>query len=581
MLVLPPTPFLVAGEPTGIHERTVVAGIGPASTGRRGGEIRLRMEWPVSFNPLVHSSHDISRLVHAGLVEIDPISHQFELAVAKTIALDKERKQLTVSLRKGLRFSDGTPVTAKDVLFTFNDLILNEKNDLEPRTWIVVGRGRYVINRLERMDENTVRFYLNVPMPSAFMSWLSEMPILPSHKLAQIPPENSRQFWDLREKPENIVGLGPFAFKSISPDRIVLTRNTYYWKQDRTGMQLPYVERVVLDKDIRFRFNSTKRLEIEPMDDIIQWPQSFGPDIASAWRQFADFQGYTLKIGGPSAFTTVLVFNQDVPQESLRNLFRDVRFRRAVAHAIKKDELVASFPFGGVPRTSTVNFHSPAQKDNLLPRYPYDPGLSKQMLASIGFAERPNDGLLYREDGTTIRFSLLIDSGNSVQRAFGRLLVHYLRSVGMDVTLEESPFDTLFARVYQTDVPKFEAALQTYRDDQLFPALHLSVVFFHLDEPTHVYRRSDAKIPINELPLAQQRLLRLAELYREVSNDDRWLTIQTDMQRVAAEDLSVIPLAAGNHAYLSRRGLENASNIEGWSPSLFIQLTHMWWREGE
>lgn len=115
---------------------------------------------------------------------------------------------------------------------------------------------------------------------------------------------------------------------------------------------------------------------------------------------------------------------------------------------------------------------------------------------------------------------------------------------------------------------------------RLYPALHLSVVFFHLEEPTHLYRRSDASVPASDLPEAQRQLLALSGSYRVESDPDRWLAIQIEMQRVAGEDLSVMPLIAGNYVYLVKEGLENATGVEGWSPSLFTRIPVMWWVGG-
>lgn len=543
---------------------------------RRGGTIQTQMEWPVSLNPLVHANHDLSSLLHAGLVEVNANTRRIEPAVAASMESSRDGRVLTFTLRPGVRFSDGTLLTAEDVAFTFNELVLNPRNDLEPRTWMDAGRGRYVLDRVEVAGANVVRFHLNVPLPLAFTSWLTAIPILPKHKLAGIDPRDHRRMWRMAEPPANIVGLGPFSLREIERDRITLTRNLFYWKRDEAGTQLPYADEVILHRAPRFTLEGS-RLRVHPALDLLEWPGNFGPAIVQAWSEFARSERYRLRIGGPVASTVVFALNQDVGPAAARGLFRDVRFRRALAHAVNRDRLVGVFPFGGRAKWSTVNFHSPAYQEDRLPQYTFDPLKAREVLTSIGIVDRDGDGAVDFPDGTTVQFSLLVDSGNTIERTIADLLREDFANVGIRVTVIRLPYEEMHRRVFESPKPTFDAVVLSFRDAQLYPALHLSVVFFHLDEPTHIYRRSDGAVPPSELPEAQRVLLALAGSYRLESNPERWLAIQIEMQRVAGEDLSVMPLVAGNYVYLVKDGLENTLGIEGWSTSLFARIASMWW----
>ncbi|MGH2404853.1 MAG: hypothetical protein ACRDGN_10370 [bacterium] len=97
------------------------------------------------------------------------------------------------------------------------------------------------------------------------------------------------------------------------------------------------------------------------------------------------------------------------------------------------------------------------------------------------------------------QISLLVDSANTVERSIAGFLREDFGAIGIRVLVEQVPFSELHFRVFESPEPKFDAKLLTFRDAQLYPALHLSVVFLHLEEPTHFYRRSDASVPASEL----------------------------------------------------------------------------------
>lgn len=299
----------------------------------------------MSLNPLVHANHDLTSLLHAGLMEVNTTTHRIEPGIATSMEQSPDGRILTFTLTPGIRFSDGTLMTAEDVAFTFNQLVLNPNNNLEPRIWMAIGRERYVLDRVEATSANIVRFHLNIPLPMAFTSWLTAIPILPRHKLAQIDPKNHRRMWSMSEPPANVVGLGPYALHDVGRDRITLTRNLFYWRRDQAGTRLPYIDEVVLYRSLRFTL-AEGRLRVQPPSDILEWPGSFGPALAKAWVEFARSEGYRLRTNGPAASTITFALNQDARSPGLRTLFRDVRFRRALAYAVNRDRLTRVFPFG-------------------------------------------------------------------------------------------------------------------------------------------------------------------------------------------------------------------------------------------
>ena len=145
-------------------------------------------------------------------------------------------------LRRGLRFSDGRPLDADDVVFTFR-CYLDERNASPQRDLLVIG-GKPV--GVRKLDAYRVAFDLAQPYAAAERIFDS-LAILPRHLLEKAQEEGRlAAAWGLATPPAEMAGLGPFRLKSYVPgERIVLERNPHYWKVDAAGQALPYLDELV------------------------------------------------------------------------------------------------------------------------------------------------------------------------------------------------------------------------------------------------------------------------------------------------------------------------------------------------
>src|SRR6185369_2297116 len=213
--------------------------------GRYGGHlvVSLRSE-PKTLNPVTSldgSSREVIAQMTGDLIHINRFTEDTEPALAKTWQVSPDGLKYTLHLRHGLRFSDGHPLDADDVLFSFN-LYLDENAHSPQRDALIIAHKPISVKRI---DAYTIVFGLARPYAAAERLFDS-VAILPRHLLERSYQEGSlAQAWGLASSPAKIAGLGPFRLKEYLPgQRVTLERNPYYWQPDRKGNRLPYLDEI-------------------------------------------------------------------------------------------------------------------------------------------------------------------------------------------------------------------------------------------------------------------------------------------------------------------------------------------------
>ena len=217
-----------------------------AEVGRQGGQlvINQRSE-PKTLNPLTALdavSGEVIKNTIADLIHVNRETQQTEPALAKSWTMSPDGRRYTLTLRRDLRFSDGHPFDADDVVFSFR-VRLDEKTRSPQRDQLIVG-GQPVSVR--KLDQYRVQFDF-AEARAAAERLFEGIAIVPQHLLERPYAEGRlAEAWNLTTPAAQMAGLGPFRFKEYLPgERIVLERNPYYWKADRAGTRLPYLDRLV------------------------------------------------------------------------------------------------------------------------------------------------------------------------------------------------------------------------------------------------------------------------------------------------------------------------------------------------
>jgi peptide/nickel transport system substrate-binding protein len=505
--------------------------------GHPGGRIvvALRSE-PKTLNPVLAqdaASRDVIRCLTADLIDINRATQKTEPALAKSWTVSPDGRQYTLHLRRALRFSDGEPLDADDVIFSF-DLYLDEKIDSPQRDLLVVG-GKPIVVR--KIDAYTVQFALAEPYAAAERLF-DGFAILPRHLLEGAYRTGSfDKALGIGMSPADFAGLGPFKLKEYVPgQRIVLDRNPYYWKQDRNGQRLPYVDQVVFlfvasedAQAIRFQAGDTDLLT------------HFSSENYAVLEKQQSSRHYHLDDLGAGLEYNFLFFNlNDLSSKSLPEIarkqawFEDVRFRQAVSAAIDRDSLVR-LVYGGraAPLWTQVTPGNKLWMDPAIPHATRSLDRSRELLKSAGFSWKP-DGTLVDARGGVVEFSVLTSSSNQQRVKIATLIQDDLKPLGMNVQVVTLEFHSMVDRLLTSY--DYEAAIMGLVSGDADPTSEMNVWMSNGD--THLWHPNQTK-PATPWESEMDHLMEQQQVTLDSSKRKR---IYDRVQEIVAEDLPVICL---------------------------------------
>jgi len=428
----------------------------PGEIGKQGGRlvVSLRAE-PKTLNPLTAadapSREVILGAMQADLIHINRATQLTEPALAKSWKVSADGLQYTLTLRKGVRFSDGETLDADDVLFTFR-VCLDENVHATQRDQLIVG-GKPIAVR--KVDAQTVVFEL-AKTYGAGERLFDGMAILPRHLLEKPYAEGKlAQTWTLATPANQWAGLGPFRLKEyVAGQKLVLERNPFYWKQDTKGNRLPYVDELVFlfvpnadAQVLRFQSGET---------DLISRLGSENFSVLSRQEH-----GFTMSDAGPGLEYNFLFFNLNAPGEKTspdlaRKLkwFREVKFRQAISAAIDRDAIVRLVYQGrGAALWGPVTPGNRRWANPSIPHPARSLDKARGLLKEAGFTWTPGadgESALVDSEGKPVEFSILTSSTNADRTKMATLIQDDLKQLGIRAQVVPMEFRSLIDRVTQT-----------------------------------------------------------------------------------------------------------------------------------
>lgn len=425
--------------------------------GKPGGVLNVSSfgSGPKTFNCWAASdaqSSGISSLLYESLLDVDPWTAKPYPRLARSFTMSKDHKDYIFVLRKGLRWSDGHPLTADDVVYTFGTLIAKGFGNSSARDILTVY-GHYP--SVKKIDDLTISFHTEIPF-APFLSSL-RMAIAPQHILkpltdklvAQNKIAEFNNFWDINCNPQNIVGSGPFVLNRYVPgQRIELIPNRYYSMVDKSGRRLPYLNKFV---DLIVPDQNTQLLKFYGGDiDLLDVGTVRGSDAALV-KQKEKAQNFKIYNLGPADGTIFLMFNlcrrknpktgkfyvDPVKQKWFNNSY----FRQAVTHMLDRKRMVDNILRGVGYELFTSETQASVFFNKDLKPYPKDPSLAKKLLEQGGFYLK--NGILYDADGNRIEFTLYTNAGNSTRDAVCVIIQNDLKELGMKVNYQPIDFNIL------------------------------------------------------------------------------------------------------------------------------------------
>ncbi len=434
-----------------------------AEVGHPGGRMIIsEISPPKTFNYIVaneQSSTDITTQMFDGLVTFNNAKQITEPALAYRWELSPDSMSWTFHLRKGIRFSDGTPITSADFHFIY-DVVMDSTVATPARSSMLVGDKPVL---LETPDESTLIFRTPVPYGGLADLVVGNLYCMPKHILSRA--RAAGQFasaYGVDTPPESLVTSGAFMLEQYVPnEKVVLKRNPYYYVIDKKGQRLPYLDQLVY---LIVPDQNTELLKFQAGEtDVIERPR---PEDYRTLKQDAAAKDYTMYDSGPSLQTNFLWFNLNKKKDRATPLvephkyawFSNRDFRYAVAYAIDRDAMTRTAYFGravenwGPSTQGNKNWFDPG-----VAKYPYNPAKSKELLAGLGYKDTNGDGYLEDATGHTIEFTMFTNSSNTTRVQLLTMIQEDLRKVGIKVIPQPIDFNELVTHI-QSDL-KYEAIL--------------------------------------------------------------------------------------------------------------------------
>lgn len=544
IVLLPPAaPAQVGREPAADFLRT------ESAPGRPGGRLvfALRAE-PKTLNPVTSvdsASRDVIGRMTGNLIGIDRETQRTAPALAKTWTVSKDGLRYTLELRRGLKFSDGHPLTADDVVFSFQ-CYLDLRNGSPQRDLLIVAGKPMVVRKLDAH-----RVSVEMEQPYAVAERLFDgIAILPRHLLEKAQAEGRlAQAWGLGTPPAEMAGTGPFRLRSYVPgERLVLERNPHYWKADKAGRRLPYLDEMVFllvpseDAEvIRFKAGETDLISRVSADNFAALQKE------SAGR-------YRLHDLGPGLEYSFLLFNLNTTGKldaisRKQAWFRQQAFRQAVSAAVDRKGIVRLVYQG---RATPLGTHvTPGNKlwvNAALAPPARSLARARQILAGAGF-QWDDSGTLLDPGGAPVAFTMVTNAGNAVRVRIASVVEDDLRQLGMRAQLVPLDNRALLDRIFQTH--DYDTAVMALGSGDVDPNSEMNV--WLSSGPTHLWHLGQAapatawEKEIDDLMHRQLVTLDAAERKRQY---DR-------VQALVAEHLPIVTLVSPNLLVGARAGLGN------------------------
>lgn len=487
---------------------------------QRGGRLVVsETSEPKHFNPVTAvdwATKTVVGLLMADLLHIDREDQKVYPNLASDWGVSEDGRTYTLTLRDGVRFSDGHPVDVDDVLFSLR-VNLDEAINSPQRGLLIVG-GEPI--RARKLGARRIVFELAEPY-AAGERLFDSFYILPRHRLeASYESGELASAWGLLSDPEQIVGLGPFRLEQVVPgERIVLERNPYYWKVDEAGEALPHLDEVVIlltsseDAEL-LRFKAGEIHMIQDLGfrdfDALDAESSFGMrDLGPGLEHNFLFFNLNDRAGG-----------EDEALDTRQSWFRNDAFRRAVSDAIDRHSMVR-LVYGGraAPLASHVTPGNKFWINRSLVVAPHSEALAKESFRDAGFRWNEAERLVDAE-GRLVEFSILTSAGNRPRSMMASLIQEDLKRVGIEVTIATLEFRAYIDRIFQGR--DFDTALLGLGGSDADPNPEMS--FLLSDGGMHVWRLAGAttlpwQVEIDRLmheQTATTDIVRRKELYGRV-----------------------------------------------------------------
>jgi peptide/nickel transport system substrate-binding protein len=524
--------------------------------GTPGGSLTYRMTSPPQTLNWLLAKEEYSitlgfYLLGGRLVEFDQDQQKHIPGLAESWKWADDKRTLEVTLRDGLKFSDGHALDAEDLLFTMRALYDERTQSPIYRDTMMIG-GKQIETSVVDPRHLRMVFPETVASPEGY---LSNLVVLPRHALEEDFNKGTlKDAWSITTDPQKIVTAGPFIVQSVTPgERVVLKRNPNYWKKDSAGNQLPYLDSLTIEV-ISDPNNAITRLQQNSIDIIDRIRPT---DYAALRSSQTSVRGYDL---GPGLNADYIWFNlnEGTPGgkpkvDPLKHAwFADARFRRAIAHAIDRNSIATTNLQGlATPLYSFISPGNRAWAATDIPRAEYDLEKARALLKEAGFTQRgPADAPeLVDAKGNRVEFTMIVPVENQPRVEMAAVIQEDLARLGIKMQPAPIEFQALTARWSQSY--DYDAILLGLAVTDPDPSSYTS--FLQSSSGNHQWHPKQAQ-PATEW---EARIDQLDSQQAHEMDVARRQALFRDIQVIMSEQMPIIPIVSRHIASAANTRIGN------------------------
>lgn len=425
-----------------------------APVGKYGGELFISTigEGPKTFNPCNSkdaTSSSMAGMLYDGLLTTEPRTGEVVPLLAKDFKINGN--EYLIHMRHGIKWTDGKPITADDVIYTYEEVVFKGLGNPSSMENMKV-EGKLPV--IEKVDDYTVKFI--TPKPFApFLRQLS-YPIVPKHYFKPYSDKGDSEFnafLNPNTPPEKIVSNGAFKLKEyVAAQRVVFVRNPDYYKINTKDERLPYLDKVVYlivgdtnNEILKFEAGELDLLSIR------------GENVAryKLKEPLSDYKIYNL---GPDTGTLFLVINLNNRKNSegkwnvapkKQKWFANRDFRAAIDWAVDRKNMVQNVAQGVARPLFTAESLNSIYLNKYIKGHPKDKNVALESLEKAGFYNK--NGVLYDSEGNRVEFDLYTNAGVLEREALGVMIKQDLEDLGMKVNFKPIEFNSLVNKLSNTN----------------------------------------------------------------------------------------------------------------------------------
>ena len=342
-------------------------------------------------------------------------------------------------------WSDGTPITATDVVFTYEAI---HSGEVESDVFGYMDEPGVGIQSVEVIDDKTVQFNMGAPVCDA-LTRIGTVSPLPAH-VFEYSVGDEYDWASLIDHPYNSepeVVWGPYKFAgTASGEQVALAANENFSRGTTVPAGFLYV-------DVPDQIVMTERFLAGELNFIDNAPQARRQDIRDSDAQVFEYSGLSwdyvgLNLADPTNPQNGTDEDGNIIDQGNHPIFGDQAVRRAMQLGINVDDIVEGAVFGEGTVMASSQLPNSWARDEALAAVPYDPEAAAAMLDEAGWVLEDGDvrvcrGCMYAEDGAPLEFDLQTNEGNARREAIGQIIQDQLSEIGVQVNFEAIDFNTL------------------------------------------------------------------------------------------------------------------------------------------